>query len=141
MVLLQTLLGTLVRQIDVLFLTHISVGAMVAVVCVWVGVRAWGIHPNLVILRRGGIALMLLVLLQINTGIVAVVFRTPPVGKSPTAENVGLFEKQPSGGSSACTNHHHPSEHCGCLAWSCRCAGRLDLAFGRTGLGTPLLKT
>lgn len=84
--LLQTLLGTLVRQVDMLFFTHIAFGAMVAVVCVGVGVRAWGIHPNLAVLRRGGIALMLLVFLQINLGIVSVIFRTPPVGKSPTAE-------------------------------------------------------
>jgi cytochrome c oxidase assembly protein subunit 15 len=85
-VLLQTLLGTLVRQLDLSLLVHITVAAIVALIALAAGLRAWGLNPQAAVLRRSGVALMVLVLVQINLGIVALVFRTPPVSQSPTAE-------------------------------------------------------
>ncbi len=85
-VLLQTLLGTLVRQLDATLLTHIAMAALVALVSLGAGMRAWGLNPGARVLRRSGVALMLLVLFQVNLGIVAIAFRTPPVDQSPSAE-------------------------------------------------------
>ena len=85
-VLVQTLLGTLVRQLDYGLLFHITFAAVVVLVTLAAGMRAWGLNPRLAVLRRLGVAVMLLVLLQVNFGIVALLFRTPPVDRSPTAE-------------------------------------------------------
>lgn len=85
-VLLQTLLGTLVRQLDTGLLAHITVAALVALVALAAGVRAWGSNPNRTVLRRGGAMLLLLVLVQLTLGIVALIFRTPPVDASPSAQ-------------------------------------------------------
>jgi cytochrome c oxidase assembly protein subunit 15 len=84
-VLLQTLLGTLVRQRDVTFMAHVAVAAVVAAVSLSAGMRAWGRHGDVPLLRRGGIALVLLVVLQIGLGIVSAAMRTPPVEQSPSA--------------------------------------------------------
>lgn len=87
-VLLQTLLGTLVRQVDLSLISHISFAAIVALVALGAGMRAWGLHSSSAWLRRSGIALMLLVVLQISLGIVSLIYRTPSVGASPTAEQL-----------------------------------------------------
>ena len=84
-VLVQTLLGTLVRQLDASLLVHVTVAAVVALVSAGAGMRAWGLSPRRPALRRCGIAVLLLVVLQINLGIVSLAMRTPPVGRSPSA--------------------------------------------------------
>ena len=85
-VLLQTLLGTLVRQLDLTLLTHVTLAAIVVLISLGAGVRAWGLNADVSLVRRFGVALVLLVVLQVTLGIVAVVFRTPPVDQSPSAE-------------------------------------------------------
>ncbi len=86
LILLQTMLGTLVRQLDALLLTHVAVAVIVVLVGVGTGARAWGLHPTQPVLRRLGLAVMLVVLVQVQLGIVSVAFRTPPVSTSPSAE-------------------------------------------------------
>jgi heme a synthase len=88
LILVQTLLGTLVRQLDVYLLTHISVAVIVALVAVGTGARAWGLHADIAMFRRCGIAVMYLVLLQALLGIVSVIFRTPRIDQSPSAETL-----------------------------------------------------
>lgn len=85
-VLLQTMLGTLLRQLNMSLLAHVSIAAVVALVCLAAAVRAWGCHSEVAAVRRCGAALMALIGLQVTLGLVALVFRTPPVGASPTAE-------------------------------------------------------
>ena len=61
----QTLLGTLVRQMDVGLMVHLSVAMLVAVLAILVGVRLWGLYPHITVLARGGVALMGVVILQL----------------------------------------------------------------------------
>jgi heme A synthase len=88
LILLQTMLGTLVRQLDMFLLTHISVAVIVVLVAVGVGARAWGLHAEEAVPRRLGLAVMLVVLLQVQLGIVSIAFRTPPVNTSPSADEL-----------------------------------------------------
>ena len=98
LVLLQTLLGVLVRQLNILLLTHITVATLVALAAMAAAMRAWGLNPTLAILRRAGVLLMWLLLLQIVLGIVSVVYRTPSVDKSPwpTSYNRILTRSSPT---------------------------------------------
>ena len=84
----QTLLGTLVRQMDVGLMVHISVAMVVAVLAIVVGVRLWGLYPQITVFARGGVALIGVVILQIVLGGISLVFRTPPAAASPSAEEL-----------------------------------------------------
>jgi cytochrome c oxidase assembly protein subunit 15 len=85
-ILLQTLLGTLLRQLGLGLFSHLTLAVGVVLTSLGVGISAWrtGLAPPLV--RRCAIALMLLVVVQIDLGLAAVVCRTPAVGASPTFE-------------------------------------------------------
>ena len=84
----QTLLGTLVRQMDVGLMVHLSVAMLVAVLAILVGVRLWGLYPQIAVFARGGVALMGVVILQLILGGISLVFRTPPAKASPSAEQL-----------------------------------------------------
>ena len=84
----QTLLGTLVRQMDVGLMIHLSVAMLVAVLAILVGVRLWGLYPQIAVFARGGVALMGVVILQLILGGISLVFRTPPAAASPSAEQL-----------------------------------------------------
>ena len=77
LVILQTLLGALVRQLNVGLLTHITVAMFVAALALLVGMRCWVLHGQEAILRRLGRALLLILIIQITAGIVALVYRNP----------------------------------------------------------------
>ncbi len=85
LVLLQTLLGTILRQFNDGLLLHVTVATTVVVLTLAVGLRAWGLNPLEPLLRRAGAALLIIVAIQAALGITAVAFRTPPVSASPTA--------------------------------------------------------
>ena len=84
----QTLLGTLVRQMDVGLLMHISAAMLVAMLAILVGVRLWGLYPQIAVFARGGVALMGVVILQLILGGISLVFRTPAAAESPSAETL-----------------------------------------------------
>jgi cytochrome c oxidase assembly protein subunit 15 len=84
----QTLMGTLVRQMDIGLMIHLTLAMLVAVLAIVVGVRMWGLYPHIAVLARGGVALMGVVVLQILLGGTALIFRTPPAGASPSAEQL-----------------------------------------------------
>ena len=84
----QTLLGTLVRQMDVGLMIHLSVAMLVAVLAVLVGVRLWGLYPRISVFARGGVALTGVVVLQLVLGGISLVYRTPPAATSPSAEQL-----------------------------------------------------
>ena len=84
----QTLLGTLVRQIDVGLMIHLSMAMLVAVLAIVVGVRSWGLYPQIAVFARGGVALMGVVVLQLILGGISLAFRTPPAATSPSAEHL-----------------------------------------------------
>lgn len=85
LILLQTFLGALLRQLqfDMLLVLHITFATFVAALALAVGMRAWALNPAFPILRRTGIAILLILFLQLALGVVAVVFRTPAVDRSP----------------------------------------------------------
>ncbi|MGA2032190.1 MAG: COX15/CtaA family protein [Thermoguttaceae bacterium] len=86
LVLVQTLLGVVLRQISLLLLTHVAIAVVAALAALGTGMRAWGRNPALPSLRRTGLALMLVVLVQMTLGIVAVAVRTPRIDQSPSAD-------------------------------------------------------
>jgi len=88
LVVLQTLLGTILRQMNDGLLFHITVATFVAVTALAVGMRAWGLNTGEPLLRRSGAALLIIVAIQVMLGITAVAFRTPPVDDSPTAQKL-----------------------------------------------------
>jgi len=87
-ILVQTLLGTLVRQMDVGLMIHLTVAMFVVVLAILVGVRLWGLYPHVAVFARGGLALMSVVIMQLILGGISLVFRTPPAVKSPSAEQL-----------------------------------------------------
>ncbi len=68
---LQLVLGALVRHYDWGTVLHIGWGSLVAVAGIVVGVRAWGVRRSHPPLRRGGIALLVLIPLQLVLGLAA----------------------------------------------------------------------
>ncbi|MGA2065164.1 MAG: hypothetical protein ABSG86_09350 [Thermoguttaceae bacterium] len=84
-ILLQTLLGTLVRQLNLGLLSHVMLAVGVVLTSLGAAIHAWRPSLGPPLARRCGIALLLLLVVQIHLGLVAVVFRTPAVGASPTS--------------------------------------------------------
>ncbi len=84
----QTLLGTLVRQMDVGLIVHISAAMFVAMLAILVGVRLWGLYPHIAVFARGGLALMGVVIVQLILGGISLMFRTPAARLSPSAERL-----------------------------------------------------
>ena len=84
----QTLLGTLVRQMDVGLMIHLSLAMLVAMLAILVGTRLWGLYPHIAVFARGGLALMSVVILQLILGGISLVFRTPPATASPSAQQL-----------------------------------------------------
>jgi cytochrome c oxidase assembly protein subunit 15 len=91
-ILLQTLLGTLVRQKDIALLAHISVALFVIVLAIVVGVRLWGLYPNIRVFARGGVTLIAVVVMQLFLGGISLAVRTPPAVESPSAEHMQSSE-------------------------------------------------
>jgi cytochrome c oxidase assembly protein subunit 15 len=87
-ILLQTLLGTLVRQMDIALLVHITVAMFVILLAVVVGVRLWGLYPHIRVFARGGVALITIVVVQLFLGGISLAVRTPPAVESPSAEQL-----------------------------------------------------
>jgi heme A synthase len=87
-ILLQTLLGTLVRQKDVCLLEHISLAMFVIILAIVVGVRLWGLYPHIRVFARGGVALIAVVIVQLLLGGISLAIRTPPAVQSPSAEQL-----------------------------------------------------
>jgi cytochrome c oxidase assembly protein subunit 15 len=87
-ILLQTLLGTLVRQKGVCLLEHISVAMFVIIFAIVVGVRLWGLYPHVRVFARGGVALIAVVVVQLLLGGISLMLRTPPAIESPSAEQL-----------------------------------------------------
>jgi cytochrome c oxidase assembly protein subunit 15 len=87
-ILLQTLLGTLLRQKNICQLEHISVAMFVAIFAIMVGMRLWGLYPHIRVLARGGAALVAVVVLQLCLGGISLAVRTPPAATSPSAEQL-----------------------------------------------------
>jgi cytochrome c oxidase assembly protein subunit 15 len=92
LILVQTFLGVLVRQVNALLLTHVSVAAIVALAAAGAGMRAWGLSRRSATLRRSGAALMLVAAAQIVLGLTVVAFRTPPIAVSPKLQSLAELQ-------------------------------------------------
>ncbi len=73
LLLVQLTLGSVLRHIGMVLAVHISMAVIVLLLCLFVGVRAWGMNPNSLILQRCGLMLLGVVTLQILLGVAAVV--------------------------------------------------------------------
>ena len=87
-VLLQTLLGALVRQKNVCLQEHIVVATFVIIFAIVVGARLWGLYPHIRVFARGGAALIAVVVVQMLLGGISLAVRTPPAVESPSAEQL-----------------------------------------------------
>jgi cytochrome c oxidase assembly protein subunit 15 len=84
-VMVQTLLGALVRQKGADPLIHVSVAMIVILLAITVGVRLWGCYPQVGVLSRGGVALIAVVIVQLILGGISLAVRTPSADHSPSA--------------------------------------------------------
>jgi cytochrome c oxidase assembly protein subunit 15 len=84
-ILLQTLLGALVRQLGVGVFSHLALVVAVVLASLAAGVAAWRSAASPAA-RRCATALMLLLAVQAGLGLAAFVFRTPAVAASPNFE-------------------------------------------------------
>ena len=123
----QTLLGTLVRQMDVGLMIHLSVAMLVAVLAIVVGVRSWGLYPQIAVFARGGVALMGVVILQLILGGISLVFRTPPAAASPSAEQLQARADRPAS-RGPCDPDDGPSDNGRRAVGDCHAVGVLGLA-------------
>jgi cytochrome c oxidase assembly protein subunit 15 len=85
----QLMLGALVRHTNSLVMMHITMAAFVTLVALAAGVRAWGLHGNVRQVKRAGLAVVGLVCLQLCLGVVALVMRPGP-GDEPTVAGAFL---------------------------------------------------
>jgi cytochrome c oxidase assembly protein subunit 15 len=77
----QLMLGALVRHTNALVMMHILMAAAVGVMALACGFRAWGLHGDIPALKKSGIAVMVVVCLQLMLGVLALVFRSGPLGE------------------------------------------------------------
>lgn len=76
--LLQLLLGVYLRKTGGALLMHISFAAVVALLAIGVGVRAWGVHgERSPVLRRLGLTLLIVLGVQLTLGVLALFMRDP----------------------------------------------------------------
>lgn len=77
LIVVQTFLGALVRHKDWGVMIHITLAGIVAVLALTCAMRAVAIFYRVGPMRRAGIALMVVVGLQLTLGVIALVFRKP----------------------------------------------------------------
>lgn len=77
LVIIQTFLGALLRQLNTMLLPHITVAVFVSALVLMVGMRIWGLHGKEALLRRLGITLLVVLGLQITAGLLALAYRDP----------------------------------------------------------------
>jgi hypothetical protein len=73
----QLIFGALVRHKDVLVIPHIANAIFVAMVAAACGIRAWGLYDAAPAIKRTGLLIMGIVLLQLLLGVGALIFREP----------------------------------------------------------------
>ena len=85
--LIQLIFGTVLRHLNELLMLHMTMAALVTVLVLACGVRAWGLHGKVRPLRRSGMAVLAIVVLQIALGVTALVFwrREPGVTTARSA--------------------------------------------------------
>ena len=78
----QLVLGTILRHTNELLMLHMTMAALVTALVLACGVRAWGLRGNLRPFRRSGIAVLHVVVLQIALGVVALIFWKRATGET-----------------------------------------------------------
>lgn len=73
--LLQIALGAVLRHFDKMMHAHITVAVLVFVLALVAGFRAWGLYPENAPVRRAGVALLALAVLQLILGFAALAAR------------------------------------------------------------------
>ena len=71
--LLQLTLGAIQRHIGGVLLLHISVAVVILLLALFSGARAWGLNADQPILKRTGLALLCVVMMQVLLGLCAVI--------------------------------------------------------------------
>jgi cytochrome c oxidase assembly protein subunit 15 len=91
LLIVQLMLGAFQRHFERGILLHIGMAAVVTVVAVVVGARAWGVRPNVDLLERQGPRLIGLVVLQLMLGVGALAVTTMAAdAPSPPAWEVAV---------------------------------------------------
>jgi cytochrome c oxidase assembly protein subunit 15 len=75
LILVQISLGALLRHFSALLHAHISVAVVVILVAGFAGFRAWGLYPDVRPLKKVGVVLLILALVQLALGFAALIFR------------------------------------------------------------------
>jgi len=73
--LVQIAIGALLRHREALLHAHITVAVVVILVAGIAGFRAWGLYPDVGPLKKVGVVLLILAMIQIGLGFAALIFR------------------------------------------------------------------
>ncbi len=84
LLIIQLLLGAILRHISNFLLIHISMAVIVTAMTVTCGVRAWGLYEGVTIIQRLGLTLMAFIGIQIILGIGALAVTGDEMISSPT---------------------------------------------------------
>jgi heme A synthase len=87
---IQLVLGAILRHVMHGLQIHITLAVVVLTIAVVVGVRAWGIYPQLKRVSRAGLWLTSLAGLQLCLGLAALLATGANLGTPPTAWNLIL---------------------------------------------------
>jgi cytochrome c oxidase assembly protein subunit 15 len=87
--LVQLILGALLRHTNSMVMLHILMAATVAMIAVATGFRAWGLYGDVMPVRRTGVAVMLMVCMQLLLGVIALAMRSAP-SQDPTVPGAFL---------------------------------------------------
>ena len=140
----QTLLGTLVRQMDFGLIIHLSMAMLVAMLAMVTGMRLWRLYPHIAVFARWGLVLIGIVIVQLILGGIALAFRTPAAAAaSPSAERLLRAKCLATG--HPCDPDDGPPNHGRSIAGGRRNPGVLDMAIewqpgeGRAGPKRPTI--
>ncbi|MEW6741330.1 MAG: COX15/CtaA family protein [Planctomycetota bacterium] len=83
LVIVQLVLGALVRHLDAALMLHLTGAVFVVVLALANGLRAWGLHASVPMLRKTGLALLIVVGVQMVLGLAALFISQSTRGVTP----------------------------------------------------------
>ena len=83
LLLVQLLVGALVRHVNLSLILHITLAVVVVLTALATAVRAWGLYGDQPMLRRFGVALMILTGVQVVLGVAALIVTRTWTGPHP----------------------------------------------------------
>jgi cytochrome c oxidase assembly protein subunit 15 len=90
LLIVQLVLGAIQRHTQSLLMVHVAMAAVVAPLALHVGFRSWGLNPDEPLLKRLGLGLIGVVILQVILGIGALSVTWGAAGRAPEVLDVTL---------------------------------------------------